>query len=141
MQSIVLFDKGGIALKPAVEPGDRENRLQQLADQISFFWTLAAESWQYLANHDLAYYHMLLERLQNILGQVRAVLDGTPRTYTHTQLYRTQEEQITALRHLCAEMEQLMLMVAQMGSDVLPGPSAIIAKRLALLTEEPEVIR
>jgi Streptomycin adenylyltransferase len=141
VQSMVLFDKVGMALKPEASPEDREHRLQRLSDQISFFWTLAAESWQYLATHDLAYYHLTLERLQNILGHMRADLDGTPRTYTHTPLYRTQEEQIMAQRHLCDEMEQFMRVVAQMGGDVLPSPSAIIEKRLALLTEEPEVIR
>jgi hypothetical protein len=136
VKSNVLFDKVGIALKPVGESEDGEKRLQQLSDHINFFWTLAAESWQYLANHDLAYYRMVLERLQNILGQVREVIDGTPRTYTHTRLYTTQTEQIAALRRLCDEMETLIPGIVKMGGDPPPDPCAIVEKRLELLVEQ-----
>jgi hypothetical protein len=135
VKSIVLFDKVGIAIKPMVEREERGKRFQQLADQIGFFWMFVAESWHALANHDLAYFHMLLERLQNTLGKAWEDVNGTPWTYTHTRLYIIQKEQIAALRRLCDEMEQLMLMIPQMGSSVPLSPRAIIEKRLALLAE------
>jgi predicted nucleotidyltransferase len=136
VKSIVLFDKVGIVLKPEASPEAKGSRLQQLSDHIGLFWTLAADCWQYLANHGHAYYHMLVERLQNLLGQLRETVDGIPWIYMHTRLYATQEEQVAALRRLCDEMEQLMPAVVEMGGSVPPNPRAVVEKRLELLAVE-----
>lgn len=136
VKSILLFDKVEIALKPEDSSEGSGEDLQQLSDQIGFFWMLASDSWRHLANHDLAYYHMVLEQLQNILGQVQAVVDGTSWTETHIRLYATQEEQVAALRALCDKMEKLMPVVVEPGSYLPLNPRTIVEKRLELLAEQ-----
>jgi predicted nucleotidyltransferase len=134
-ESVLLFDKVGVPFKQVSAPESQEQRLEKASDRIGFFWMVVARSVRYLLRHDIAYYHLLLEQLKNILEQQREVVDSTPWKYTHIALYATRQEQVAALRHLCDEMLELMQKIAQLGGYMLPPPRSTIETLLALAEE------
>jgi hypothetical protein len=135
-QSLLLFDKVGLPDAPTPEPESLEECMERASDQIGFFWMIAASNILNLLDGYVAQYHMLLMWLEENIREVRAALNGEHAQYTKAsriQLYNTQEEQAVAMRHLCAEMEELMPLVVEKGGYVPVEPRAIVEKRLALL--------
>jgi hypothetical protein len=97
---------------------------------------IAASNVQNFLRGDLMQYHILLRWLEDNIRETRAALRGERTHFTKASRIRlscTQEEQITALRYLCDEMESLIPHVIALAGDVPASPRSVIEKRLALL--------
>jgi len=135
-EAVVLFDKAGLPEESPPELASQEQRAILAADKVGFFWMSAAESVKYLARGDLAYFHMLLDRLHNALGEARAALQGKPYYYQHeAALVLTYEEQVAALRDLCQRMLEFMPEVAGTEGYIPDAPMTVIETRLALAAQ------
>jgi len=135
--TLLLFDKVGLATAPAEEPETQEEQSERASMHVSFFWMIASANVMNLLAGDLCEFHMLLIFLEEALREVRAALRGDQARYvshTHSRVYATCEEQATALRSLCDEMEKLMPAVVELGGYLPPEPRAMVEKRLELLT-------
>ncbi|MDQ6661821.1 MAG: nucleotidyltransferase domain-containing protein [Chloroflexota bacterium] len=134
----LLFDKVGIPLALPEEPLPMEERIVTLSNTISFFWMIAASCIKYLHCHDSLYFNMLLDWLYRAVYEVTYLLEGKPIPYhkgAHACLASTQAEQITALRHICERMLELMPKAVEIGAAVPQAPMSAVETRLAMVAE------
>jgi hypothetical protein len=136
--SLLLFDKVGVPEPLEQEPESLEQRIERASRNVGFFWMLAAADARNLVEGAIIDFISHLPWLEANIREVKAALRGEPAAFskhTEAQRYWTQEERVTALRHLCDEMEPLMPQVVAMGGYVPASPRMIVEKRLALLAE------
>ncbi|GHO51342.1 hypothetical protein [Ktedonospora formicarum] len=134
--SLPLFDKVGIPESPPLEPVLSQKYIEDASLTIGFFWMIAASMFPLLARHDLIGFHNGLLGLQRNVREVQAALMGErlPFQKLPSRLYVTLEEQISALRGVCNEMEALMPQVVAAGGYVPSSPRLALERRLDMLS-------
>lgn len=139
LPSQLLFEKTTIPIQPPAEAESLDERIKQAEHDIAYFWLMTAIIPKYIIRAETFLCNSWLNILHEVLHNVARLVEGRPWQYrsgANITLKLSQAEQVTAVRHICAQMEGLMTAVMKMGGSVPPKPMQIIDKRLALIEQD-----
>jgi hypothetical protein len=134
-QSLLLFDRPGLSVQ-APSPGSPEERSSRAANEVAFFWMMAATTIKIVARRDMVKVQWMLEMLHRSVAEVRRLLAGEAWSYhrdSYGALRATTEAQAEAVRGLCTVMLGLTPEVARLGGEVPASPMAEIERLLRLI--------
>jgi hypothetical protein len=110
LQSLLLFDKGGIPVSSPPAPEELEESRKTVAEQWAFFWMMTAITMKYIIREDDVYVIHWLENLHRIMQDIERRISRQPWKYvsrSHSPTQTTRQKQLEAIRQLCTRMQQL----------------------------------
>ena len=134
-QSALLFDKGNIPISSPTGPEELEESKKFVAEQLAFFWMMAAITVKYIIRNDSVFVAHWLEELHRINAEIERRIDRHPRQYQRgslSQLQSTPLQQIKTIHQLCKRMQIIASQVEQFSGVVLALPIAEIESLLSL---------
>ena len=143
-ESLLLFDKVGIAKQLPAAPESLEQRIERASEQVAFFWMMAAVTVKYLIRQDYVSFHKSLDWLHGLVDSVKRLTAGEAPRYRGGSLVgmaTTLEEQVEAVRQVCERMLELMPEVKGLGGRVPASPMSAIEILLRLVGREEHAAR
>jgi hypothetical protein len=137
-ETVLLFDHAGIPALPAPAPEAPAERAEKAAEQLAFFWMMAAITAKYLLRRDGGMVQWLLEMLARTLAEVDRLATGEPplhRRGAYAELAATHTQQRQALREFMEAAEQRAPRLQALGGPVPQDPKATVAVLLGLLED------
>lgn len=138
--SLLLFDKGNIAVSAPPAPEELEESKKTVAERWAFFWMMAAVTTKYIIRGDLVSAQAWLEQLFWVIREIERRIERVPQGQSYqrgslSQIQPTREKQTETLNELCQRMRELAPRVTQFTGVTLTDPSAEIDTLLALNNE------
>jgi hypothetical protein len=135
----LLFDKVSIPIEPASEDVSQEQRAEEASEIMAFFWMMTAVTVKYIYRGDSVFVNTGLEELAKLVSEVERRIRGQAWQYkrgSYTELKVTPEEQITVIRQLCEQMENLKQEVKRQGGYVPESPMNTIETLVKIVQEK-----
>ncbi len=135
----LLFDKVNIPVQSPPQIESQEQRVDEASEIMAFFWMMAAVTVKYIYRGDDVFVNTWLEELAKLVSEVERRIKGQVWQYqrgSHTELRITPEEQITAIRQLCEQMENLKQEVSRLGGYVPESPMNTIETLIKFVQEK-----
>jgi hypothetical protein len=137
----LLFAKVGVAVQLPPQPESREQLADELSERMAFFWMMTAVTVKYIYRGDRVFVTTWLEQLTGLVSDLeRRISAGTwqYRRGSYTDLSLGPDEQLSAIRQLCARMEKLKQPVAKLGGHVPESPMSTIEMLIRIAQEGAE---
>jgi len=128
-KALMLFDKVNIPVQSAAKLKSQERRAEEASEIMAFFWMMAAITVKYIYRGDDVFVNSWLEELAKMITEVKNRTEGFERQAkrgSNTKLRITINEQISAIRQLCKQMENLKPKVMGLGGYVAESPMTTI---------------
>lgn len=128
----LLFERLPIPLAPPPEPPEPALLAAQVAEQVAFFWMMAAVVAKYLVRGDLGFVYCRLADLEQLVSHIEHSLKGQAHKHHRNlsnprPLERTSEDLSATLVGLCDRMAEQMTAAERMGMTLRPAPRAELA--------------
>ena len=137
----LLFEKAAIPIQPPSEPESQESSASEAAERMAFFWMMTAITVKYISRRDDIFVNSWLEILAELVSEVERMINGRAWQYqrgSRTKLTITPDEQITAIRHLCKQMDDLKEGVVRLGGYASEAPMSTIETLISVAQEKVE---
>jgi len=137
--SRLLFTKVYIPIQTPAEFESQEQRADEAAEIMAFFWMMTAITVKYISRGDGVFVNSWLEALTKMVPEVERQITGQAWQYkrgSYTELRITPEEQITAIRLLCDRMESLKQALERLGGHVPESPMTTIEVLIRIAQEK-----
>ncbi len=123
-QSLLLFEKVAVSLEPPFLIASLQQRLEEAAVQIAFFWLMTPIIIKYIIRHDTVFFdlHLPIEEAERLMAGAQP----SQRSGWGIELYQTREERIDSLFSLCQRAQQLSTQILKLGGQVPEATLPII---------------
>jgi hypothetical protein len=135
----LLFDNVDIPVQSLPEPESQKQRADEASEIMAFFWMMTAVTVKYVYRGDDVFVNTWIEQLTKMVFEVDRRIKAQTWQYkrgSYTELSRTREQQITAIRHICERMENLKQEVARQGGYVPESPMKTIETLIRIAQEK-----
>lgn len=140
----LLFDKVGTPVQQPAKPESQEKRADEASQIMAFFWMMTAITVKYVYRGDGVFVNTWLEELAKLVPEVERRIRGDRaeawqyRRGSLMQLKTTPNAQITAIRQLCKQMENLKQDLIEFGGHVPESPMTVIETLIRGVQEKYE---
>lgn len=134
----LLFERLPMPFAPPPGPPEPALFAAQIAEQVAFFWMMAAVVAKYLVRGDLGFAYCRLADLEQLVSHIEHSLKGQAPEHRRNlsnprPLARTAEDLSATLVGLCDRMDEQMMAAERMGITLRPAPRQEITLLLQLL--------
>jgi predicted nucleotidyltransferase len=123
-QSLLLFEKAAISLEPSYFLPGLQQRMEEAAVQIAFFWLMVPIIFKYIIRYDPVFFdlHLPLEKAEQLISGT----EPSARSGWGIELYQTREERIDYLLSLCQHAQRLSTQILSLGGQIPESTLPII---------------
>lgn len=109
-ESAPLFERISIPACPVPTTLDENDRREQFAERLAFFWMMAVPTTKYALRGDAVHFHILFDMLDRTARDVERLIEKEAWTYqrgSRVTLQASQQDQLDAVRLVCHRVAAL----------------------------------
>jgi hypothetical protein len=139
----LLFDKIGIPDQPPTPSESEEVRAHKAAEQVAFFWMMAAVTAKYMIRRETVAVQWMLDMLYRTVAEIERLVHGDGWQFetqgSLAELQITPAAQMTAVRTLSDRVLALSPAVTALGGEIPAEPQATLAILLGMTGEDDKM--